>query len=410
MALVPSHKNALVLLKEFRSELEDKTDITNFEKVSKARVLSDIFVEQEIQNREDQIAVFYANQLANAQGDALDSFSRSVAGPERRQIKFAEVSSSEPSLAFYVLSGNFGAINGGGAISVPKGTTVFSNPNENELGTSITYTLSSEVTLGAAESLSYVSAIAQVAGTNSNVGRQVLRNHGFTAYVDIANSSLKIVNFYPILNGQDKELDSAFRARIAQHLGNAALTNTAKIALDGLQIPGVVQTRVIPGHYGIGTAAAVVLGPEYQSNTRLVAGVQAKLNAIKAPGQRLSSIAATTVQFDFEIELKAQNTFTPAQKNRIQAEIRKGCLAYFRTLGLGTTFNSNTLLTRIQKALSTVISLSTISGQSPFKAIYIRRGYSNGTLDERQKLLTAVIALESHEYAAIGELEISYVE
>lgn len=407
MPIIPSQKNPLVVLRAFRDELEQRTNMTNFDRDSKIRAISDVLVDELLQDREDMTEAFYANQISNAVGDQLDQIGDRK-GVGRRQPEFADVLKSESSLAFFVESGDFGSINGGGSITIPVGTIVSTEPNSNELGATIDYTVTETFVLPATSSVFFVSAQASNIGNRSNVGAEVLRRHNFTSYVDSASNTLKVINFYPVLNGRDRETDDNYRFRLAQFYNSLAQVNNAKIKLQALLVPGVIQTRVMPAYYGIGTSGVAVMGAEFQTNSRLVDGVQAHLNDIQSPGLRVQATGAVQATFDFNLEIKPSRSLSNAEITTLQAEVKRAMLDYFRRLGLGDVVNLEDLGAKIQRDTNGIVSLDSIGGRRLFKKVFVRRGLPGSTSDERQKVIGKTFLLGQDMFATLGVLNFTF--
>lgn len=396
------------MLKAFREEITGRTNITNFERDSKVHALSKVFTEEIVTLREDQISVIYANQLSNASGRALDEFGDKLGLP-RIKSKPATVNRSEINLAFYVETGTFGSINGAASIPLPASVKIASDPNTNELNTTVEYQLLSTYTLPSGSAIYYVTARAVNFGTSSNVGTGVLRQHDFTNYVDSANNSLKVVNFYPILNGTDDEQDDVYRFRLANHYNRMMQNNDIRMKLSALEVPGVVNTRVEPGYFGIGTAAVFALGAENQANTSLLNALQDRLDYWKAPGGETFASSATEVFFDFEVEVSPTRSLNNSEILRLKSEINRSFLAYFRRLTLGSVVDLQVLLESTQQKLTKVASFGQRAGNKVFKKVYVRKGFSGGATDERSKLVGSTYSLAADEFPSLGTLLVEIV-
>jgi uncharacterized phage protein gp47/JayE len=369
-------------------------------------VLSDTLSTEVIGVREEQISSYYADQLSNARGKALDYIGEKL-GCFRNKAQHANVDSTERSLAFFVESGTFGSINGGSNINL-VGSVISSDANTNELNTSVSYVLTEPLTLLAAGTLQYATARAINLGSASNVGTGVLRQHNFTNYVGVQSNTLKVLNFYPVLNGLDEEPDDLYRFRIANHYNRILTNNDTRMKLTALDIPGVVNSRVEPGYFGIGTAGVLALGPENQANSRLINSLQERLDSWRLPGGQYIAAPATQVEFDFEIEVNPARPLTNTQIVRLKAEINKAFLDYFRQLTIGAVVDLKLMSTATQKRMVTVASFANRNGDRNriFKRVYVRKSYAGAASDERSRVATGTYALARDEFAALGSLVI----
>lgn len=404
---VPSHKNVITVLTQFRDSATDRVAITAFEPDSKFRVLSDVLSEEVVALREEQIAAYYADQLSTAKGKALEAIGSKL-GVQKIKPEFAKADSTERAVAFYVESGTFGDINGGSPITLTGIERISSEPNTNELGTSVDYQLTGGYTLGADETIKYCSIRALNSGTASNVGQGVLRVHNFTNYQDAAANSLKVVNFYAVLNGVDEEPEDMYRFRLANNYNRIITNNETRMRLTALAVPGIVNSRVEPGYFGIGTAGVFALGPENQANPRLVTSLQERLDSFRIPGGEYTAVPATQVEFDFEIEVTPTRPLTNAQNTRLRAEINRAFLDYFRQLTIGSVVDLRLMSSATQKRMNTIAAFANRDGDKDrlFKRVYVRRSYAGSVSDEREKVITGVYPLARDEFGALGNLTI----
>ena len=122
MAVRTRIKNSSQVLKVLKSKWE-AAGFTNFQdKDAKLRAMTQPFIEELRVLSEDTQQAFNDLQVGSAIKAALDSLGK-TRGQPRQESKFAQVSSSESSLAFFVTSGVFGDINGRNQIIVSAGTT-----------------------------------------------------------------------------------------------------------------------------------------------------------------------------------------------------------------------------------------------------------------------------------------------
>lgn len=402
------HKNSIAVLKTIKDDLQTSTGITAVDKDSKARVLADVFVEEMLDLRQDQQAAEYANQVSNAKGKDLDALGESRGVP-RKRISRARSTKAEQNFMFYVDSGTFGDINGAASITIPDGTVVDSVANANELGSRIEFRTVGIHVLANSSALAFISVEGVELGPINNVGALVIRTHRFTNYTDYSSRSLKVLNTYPVINGRAEEVDEVYRYRILQHYNRVLQNSNTRLQLQSLDVPGVLNSKVEPGYFGIGTAAVIVTGPEWITTGSVLEAVQAKLEETRTPGMDAIAVGATEVRFDFRIELRLSRTLTEQEKSRLKAEVNRILLKYFRKSSLGSTIDFEQILRYVQKNVSPVVSFQDTASDRVFKRIFVRRGYSSDALDERDRVLGTSYILGSNEFGALGELDFRFV-
>lgn len=401
MAVPLEQKNITNYLQAFQERVSRRTNINLFDKDSKTQALIDVMSDQLLADRKDAISAYNSMQLSQASGDNLDKVS-----PIRRLSEtFAFVVKDELSLAYYVSSGTFGDLNGGSSFVIPKGTTISSDANQNDLGTKISYQLTEDVTCASGSSLVYCSAQAVASGPSSNVGANTLRNSSFTNYT--LGTGLLVINFYAILNGRRRENDEQYRFRSSQYYATVASSNQTKARLIALAIPGVLNTKVIEGHFGIGTLALVILGTEFQSTTALINTVQAAITAAALPGVKVTAIPAVNALVDIEVTLKTARTLSASEQSRIRSLLRKISINYLRSQGLAGTISLIDLAKSWAKSTNGLILFQT-GALEIFDHVYIRRGYVTATASERETMNTNFYSLQADEFADLGQLTLSF--
>ena len=409
MALAPEQKNPLELVRGWRGKISARTGITNFSADSATRALMDVLAQEFVQTRQAQLDSYYSGQLSRATGAQLDTIGEDLGLP-RLQPTFASSSAAEQNHAFYVDSGTFGDINGGFDIVIPQGTEVFSDEKENELGVRVRYILAASVTLDASDTIGYVPIKAMSAGPSYNVGPSVLRNHNFTDYSSSGSSTLKCLNFFAILNGRSQESDDRYRFRLSRNYDRLVSRNDSRILLNALQVPGVLDTKVVPGYFGIGTAGVVVLGPDYETSNNLLSAVQAQLDTMAVPGLRAITSAATKVQVDFQMQLSTTRELSTATKRQLEADLRRVLKNALRSVQIGTSITLRELETSVFENARSVLKMGRREGSDVrmFKNVFLRRGSAVGIMSEREQLLATSINLEPTEFLDIGTVEFSY--
>ena len=407
MAVVPERKNTLVLARDFREKLTQRTGITDFDADSKTDTLVSVFVEQVLNARNEAATAFYANQVSSARGDQLDQLGQDMGLPRFAET-YAEIGKRDQNVAFYVSTGNFGGLNGGADIVVPAGTLLFSDTDENNLGSRIEYKTTSSVTLSAARTIAYVGCRATASGSRSNLGGGMLKNHSFTSYV--AGTGLEVVNFFSVINGRARENDRNYRFRLSRRYDTLVSSNDSKLHLTSLRVPGVLDTRIISGYHGVGTVGVVVVGPENQSTTTTVRAVQSRLNSLRGPAARITALPATAVYFDLEMEVRTTAVLNGPQKRQLELVIRRALKNYFRSQGIGGSVSLLDASTEIAQYSNGAVKLSSLGKpEEVFDTVYVRKGPSAGLSTERDILKNSFYTMDEDEYADLGTLNIRYV-
>lgn len=297
---------------------------------SLVNIISEVF-SQESANYVNQLnTVLDSMSVLNAKNSSLDTLAYSMYGLSRYPARKASVKAGDYNIYFTVARGktSFGDINDGASITIPAGTILSTSGTENSVG-GISYIVSEEVILSSNSNVGYVSAISVGSGKSYNLNKG-LNYHNFSDYYDFDNNTLLVSNTYPILNGSDAETDENFRFRIINHLNSLKSTNYNNVLFSSLNVPGIINVKIINSYFGVGTAAVVCFGQAKQSNTELVRKVQNILDAKDSNNFRFIAIEPRRLNLDIKITLSMLRVdATDEIKNRIQNIAQENVINFF---------------------------------------------------------------------------------
>lgn len=324
---------------------------------SLVNIISEVF-SQESGNYINQLnSVLDSMSPLNAKGEALDSLAYSMYGLTRYPARKANVRASDFNIYFTVARGktSFGDINNGNSILIPAGTILSTTGSTNSIG-GIRYVISEDVVLASNSITGYASATAINSGKSYNLNKG-LNYHNFLNYSDSENNTLLVNNTYPILNGSDAESDDNFRFRIMNHLNSLKSTNYNNILFSSLNVPGIINIKIINSYFGIGTAAVVCFGQAKQSNAELVRKVQTIINTKDSNNFRFIAIEPRRLNLNIKITLSLPRIdYTDEIKNRIQSTAEQNVLNFFNErIGENSYFLSefhNSLINSINSFLT----------------------------------------------------------
>lgn len=402
MTIIANRSNPVALIKKTKDRLLARTGLNDYDSDSKIRAITESLIDEHISLQNNLEGVVKQLQLSSAEGEFLKTLSENVGVSELSET-FAEVTASELSLAFYVESGTFGAINSASNFTISTGQVVYSEPNNNEAGALVEYVITEDVLCEAGENIAYANARARIPGSVSNVGAAVLVKHNFSGYAQAANNSLKVINFYPILNGRDRENPEQLRFRATQNYNTLQQISDTKIRLAALQIPGIMDAKTVPGMFGIGTVGVVVLAADYESNPALINAMQNKLNQIKGPVGLLVAVPASRVSFNMDLKLKSSRKFSAQEKTQAKISIKRIVSDYLKNTQLSGVVDTHEILELIRTNFKG--ELSHIGSSKDFwKTVSFNRGFNNSLLVSKEWMVSNFYSLEQDEFAFLGEL------
>lgn len=285
------------------NSLDKLSKYTNFSQLtpgSKARAFLDIFSdEQGIQH-----SIFDENLMQTFiryADDKFLSFFGDIKNLPRLESSFASASNSD-NFYFYVTSGTFGDINSSSDFTIPKGTIVSTVAIDSALVTPglseqevISYVTTDNVLCSADASIVYCPIRAVIEGSSSNIPRNVLNQHDFSAYSLSSSNRLKCTNKYSIANGEERESTEAYRYRLL-NIDNAregAIPIALRLA--ALSTRGVSDIVEVPCEQGCGSYTIYVQALAPTPSQRLLTEVSQACSLVATHGSRIFVLAPTPI-------------------------------------------------------------------------------------------------------------------
>lgn len=344
------------------------TGITQTNPGGKARAFSDIAGDQLGSSEARKYAAIGQTLLPYATGDNLD-FLGEVYGVPRLGAVTASSDQSDFNFSFYVLTGTFGQVNNGQAITVPAGTTISTgNPNGS------LYTLDSAVVLPANSSSVPFSASSSFDGTAGNAPAGVFTSHNFQGYSDFRSGSLLVTNNYGITAGRDAEDDDSYRYRINLKLQSAGGSAKVDIRRALLEVPGVQDIQFEPQS---GTYTVYIFAVSQVASPSLLQVCQAQINAMTAFPLVGTAIAPDLVGISLATTVRFVNGATSAQRQTAITAAAAAVANYINNLPLGNTFVVNEAASQILNADPNILDIG--QPDRPLSNIYIWRNRADGT-------------------------------
>jgi len=420
MAKVPNLKPDDLIARDMRDALESRGGITHWSYDSMSRIIADT-VSTEISrvNAEDTRA-FQSLQLSEASGDDLDYLGQEWASMSRMSAAYSSTRKRDKNLYFYVqntsytsaVTGVFGDIDSN-VVTIPAGTRIRST--EEDTRDSLIYVLDSDVTLNPGSSIAYAGATALTMGAAMNCAANTLTYHDFSDYEKASYNSLRVSNRYPILNGGDREKDTAYRFRIVSYIPSIVQYNKEKIKLLGLSIPGVEEIRILQGHFGIGSAAVIIFGAESETTPALTKKFQEALMECQGPGLEIIAIPGVKVYFDFDLRVLTTRDLSPSEETSLTRVIKNIIADEL----VGYAHSTRLPIAKIAAAVANghpsiagLISRSDSPSLSPragFENVYIRKAWADENMVlGRRRLLKRTYVLNKDETPCLGKVDIRY--
>lgn len=401
MATPPKVRDRGIFVEGFRSTFTRTLGITDFSGDSKYRALVEPVAAALNEVTQTTQTLYEARQLSTATGRDLDDLAFEVMGSGRLAATQAYSTKESMNVAFYVSQGTFGDLFVG-SYTVPAGTRIYTERNQNEQNLSLDFLTTEDVVLERTASAVFIPVRASLAGRLFNVGAHVLRNH------TVGLTGLRVTNFYPILNGRDRETDEQLRFRISRHSGSLIARNTDSVLLSALEVPGVISSKIISGYYGPGTCAAIILCTDYESNSDTLRSVQNRLDKNRIPGLAVIASHAVKNDLSLEVTLEVKKNLSAQEKTAFETKLIRDMKNLVREAGLGGSLVRSDMESLIRSSASSLLAKPNVD-KKRIKTLYSARDIATNYFDNLE-IESEAIYLEEDEYADISSIEVTYVE
>lgn len=316
---------------ESLQELARQAVVTNITPGARARSMHEI-VNRRIARAYDTVQFNHSmGFVPTSSGYFLDLLGV-PAGIDRRSASLAVIHREDQNLKFYVTSGLLRDHLPGKLI--PAGTTV-----QNQDGT-VAYTIVEDEPFDDVATEVYVAAVAQGAGADYRVGRNILTVHSL-------GTGILCTNEAEVVSGDDTENDDNYRFRIANSRQVKDSANLAAVRLAMLAVPGV--TDVILREYA-GYVEALVLPQGNFISTTTLRACAFLADQEKATGIRLVTRGPTNVPFEIYVQVRPTKETRPSEYGVVRRRVKQAILDYFDDIVLGSTMVVQQLEARIQNA------------------------------------------------------------
>lgn len=362
--------------------LRDHSNITQLSPGAKMRLLLEVTTDEQFAQHElfdDNIAQTY---IRWADGRFLDYFGDMLNIP-RLQAQSAEVQVEDQNFIFYVDGGTFGDINNQLDFTIPSGIIV-STPDfpteqptyaENDfrpLQDRIEYDLLENVVCRTGQTFAYGRIRARVEGSASDVPRNVLQAHSFTAYVASTQGRLRCTNKYAIATGRDRETDEAYRYRLTNAFKARERANRLAIRLASLSVPGVRDVFEFNCEQGPGTFALYVQSLTPTTSPTMIRRVQEVVDNVSAIGVRPFVLAPVPVGLEFVIAVNWKSNASTSDQAKGYADIRRTIEIALDNTRIGTPIDLEGLATAVTISNKFIQGIG-LETSGWFEEVYINR-------------------------------------
>lgn len=364
------------IVEDFVRQLSSTSNLTFLTRGAKSRsLLEAVAAELVAQSRllEKDIRESRYSQATDQKLDLLGD----VLNVVRIRRRAAESLIGDLNVKFYVEPsvGSFGnldslpVINTGDRITTRSGGIVYE----------ITDTLG---TLSPSANVYYVGVKAIQSGAKFNLGKGSLNQHSYS------DTSLKVTNEFPIINGRDDESNEEYRFRLFNAIRRLETANDRAVFLAARITPGVGDVKIIPRLFGIGSSA-VVVRPTIGTDTPLsmINAVRSSVNLVKPNSSNIVVTPPDVIGFEFNIRVNYNRALSTTDKSRIEGNILNRLNRFFNNLDIGQSVSFNDIATLVVSSSGDIKSLGDGTNDFGRAWVYEADSFINNVVRRRREVL-----------------------
>lgn len=331
------------------SYLAANTDVTYLAEGSIARALVEA-TSLQISRHQDFVQFAVDNvYLSSASGLYLDLIG-DMLGVPRITPTVAQVASTDGVVKFYVTSGTLSSVlpaNSPTTVYVPANTIISNIDN------TLTFAVTSPVSVPKNARSVYVSVIAQGSGSGFNVGANQLTNH------NLGNTStLKVTNVVAITTGADYESDDNYRYRLSRYWTSRFGSNRSAIQIAALSDPGVSNARVIESARGAGTFDVLLIPRGNKLTSQTIENVRQAVQDVTAFGISPKIREPFYIPFKIIVRLRFSSSIDIGIQESLKSQAQSAILSYFSSIPLGGEFIVSRLRTSVLSLSNDILDMT----------------------------------------------------
>lgn len=406
MARIILNNEESVFKENFKNNINSKLGTTSQNKDSVVNVFSSAVGDEIVQLRRELEGFFNSLQMSNVSGEDLNQLAFETYGLNRKIASKAYSEKEDKNVVFYVEGTTFGGINLEKDIFIPKGTRIYSSEN---IESSIIYELTEGVLLDKNNERQYASVRALNEGYESNISERTLKAHSFTDYSNSFSNKLKVTNMHPIVTGSNEESDENLRYRLVNFVQSNINKNIDYITMQSLTANGVIEGKVIPSYYGIGTNALILFGSGRETSANLKELVESRIEYYTTPGDSLYIVDGINVYVSMKIRIYLNNNLNRNDVENSLNRIKEQAARIIKEKEFSSYIDFKEVQRELENSLFTenIIGYGNkINSSSMFEEIYIRKSENSLLPEERYLLSGDVLRVNEDERVRFENIEI----
>lgn len=288
------------------------------------------------------------SRISEASGPALDAHGRDLRVP-RRDVSRAYCLRSDQNIRIFTLDGTtaFNDLPGGGP-SIAIGDRLTSAD-----GTA-TYLITEMPGSLTGLTEAFVGVRALTPGARGNSKPNQIVSHPYRAY----QSSVGVNNKFALYNGQEREGDEDYRARLLNAFVALESCNNNAVRREMGMFAGVGKFNIVNSYNGAGTIGVIVQPTLGIANTEsTLQGIRARLSQVMPNSGTVVVKSPLLKQIAIESTLRTSEPLNTTEKAAVTNRVNRALLSYFNSLSIGAEVEMYLVEQAIRGADSRIVSL-----------------------------------------------------
>jgi hypothetical protein len=343
--------------------LSARLNISNNNRDSFTRIISEVIGSELEAVEKEAVRSFRNEQIENLSGEELESYVFNNYGLNRFPARKAYSNQIQISTNSEF---NFGDLNDGANIRIPKGTELGIDFNFE----SIVFVTKEDYILESDSSSMIISIEALEPGSNYNIASESLNYLNFQDYSKSDNQELTIYQLHDISNGSDEESDESLRLRGIRFLERRTNLNKNALFASLLNEPSIFDFEIIESYYGIGSVGIAIKGYGYgRVSNDEIQKVNEIISEFRFLGQRIEVVLPIEVRLDLKMNVRSSQLLENQDKESLKNEIKKFLLDEIKMM----EFQKRFLLKELSDRVLSRFPIENVHSENVFTEAFISK-------------------------------------
>ena len=199
------------------------------------------------------------------------------------------------------------------------------------------------------------------------------------------------------------------RSRVSNYLTARSNLNEDWIVLKSIMVPGIVDIKMIPNYFGIGTLGLIVYGAGKQNTESIINMVKGRVREVASPGLSIEVVQGVTVYLDFDIRVYIKHGLNIEEKSEITSSVKQFVYGEIERSERVGSIDFRNISNYIKSIISSdvILGFGTASNGSIFEKVYERKSDRYNSLPEyREEIVSNILNIEEDEKFGFGVVNV----